>query len=973
MQPDYKSTMNLPRSDFPMRAGLAKSEPKRLQKWQDIDLYHQVLAQNAKNDSYILHDGPPYANGPLHMGHAFNKVLKDIIVKYKSQRGFYSPYVPGWDCHGQPIEHMVETTLGPEKMAQTDQPTLRRLCHDWARTYVDIQRAGFIRLGVTGEWDNPYLTYSPHYEVGNVEIFQKMYEAGAIYRGRKPIHWCAHCHTALAEAEIEYSDETSPSIYVAFRATLDDEVAQRAFGVTLEEAQQTFSGREGKAQRAFDVGENLYILIWTTTPWTLPANTAVTLAADADYVLLNLEDMPDKYLLVAEELADQVTADVGARNYTLIKGDDKQPLRVKGRDLLGLTYHHPIHDDMLGRVVTGSHVELGTGTGAVHTAPGHGQEDYQMGLEYDLPLLMPVDDNGVFDAGGGPFAGMNAQAANPEIISWLDARGTLVGQKTITHSYPHCWRCGLPVIFRATYQWFVSMESTALRAKALAALGTLDWYPTWAVNRMRSMLEDRPDWCISRQRAWGVPIPVFTCGVCGQTVATPETFAAVIRLFENEGADGWFTHEPQDYLPAGTTCPDCGAGVTKLLPERDILDVWWESGVSHTSVLRKRDYLAAPADLYLEGSDQHRGWFQSALLTSVGSYDTPPYKSIMSCGFIVDGHGHKMSKSRGNVLDPAQVIEQFGADVLRLWVGSIDYATDVGIDDEIIQRASESYRRIRNGFRFLLSNLYDFDFDHDAVDYANILAFDRWALVRLEGLLQKVTAAYDAMRFHVAYHAIYDYMVKDLSAIYLDALKDRLYSDAATSLRRRSAQTVLANILEVLVRVLAPILTFTCDEVWDEYPLGLRASKDDKPRVAAVQLAGWPVPGDLTPTVPRADAQIITADFALVLELREVVTQALEQARTAGIVGKSQEALLLIVAPPASIEVLSRLESGLLEEVLIVAEVKLRASEEYDTMRVEVSRAPGEKCPRCWNIRQLGTDSAHPDVCGRCAAVLAQQ
>ena len=948
MSNDYKDTMNLPQTDFPMRAGLTQSEPKRLEKWYAMDLYHRVLEKNEGNTPYILHDGPPYANGPIHMGHVFNKVLKDIIVKYRSQRGYFAPYVPGWDCHGQPIEHMVEVKLGPEKMAKINQVTLRRLCREWAEKYVDVQREGFKRLGVLGEWDDPYLTYAHSYEVGNIDIFRQMYEEGAIYRGRKPIHWCSHCHTALAEAEIEYSDEKSPSIYVAFKVKEAEDSSLR----------QTLASRS----KLFDA----WILIWTTTPWTLPANTGVTLANDATYVLLELEgDNPNfagKQLLVAEELASQVADELGASSYSLASNDDgSAPWQAKGKELVGLTYTQPIHDGMIGRVVTGAHVELSTGTGGVHTAPGHGQEDYQMGLDYDLPLLMPVDDNGVFDQGGGPFAGMAVEEANPTIITWLNERGTLMGKKNITHSYPHCWRCQNPVIFRATYQWFVSIDNNDLRVKALGETGRIDWFPAWAANRLRSMIEDRPDWCISRQRSWGVPIPVFTCDVCGELVATPATFEAVSALFEREGSDGWFTHTPSEYLPSDITCPGCGADVHHLQPEKDILDVWWESGVSHTSVLRTRDYLQAPADLYLEGSDQHRGWFQSSLLTSVGAYGVAPFKGIMSCGFITDGDGYKMSKSRGNVVDPVEVLEKYGADVLRLWVGSIDSSTDAGIDDEIIQRTSESYRRIRNSFRFLLSNLSDFEFA-DVVDYEAMLPLDRWALVRARALLDKVTAAYDEFRFHVVYHAVYDFIARDLSAVYMDALKDRLYSDAPKSVERLSAQTALLNILEVMVRALAPILSFTCDEVWDNYPQGLC----EPGRAEAVALAGWPEASDFAPQVPQAEAERISDEFVTLLDVREAVTKALEDSEFK----KSQQAALTITAPSAIIEVLQAQPSGLLTELFIVSEVTLECGQDSEVL-VQVSEATGQKCPRCWNYRELGADATHPDVCSRCAEVLS--
>ena len=1044
MSQDYKDTMNLPQTEFPMRGNLTANEPLRLKKWREMDLYGLMLQKNEGNEPYVLHDGPPYANGPIHMGHAFNKVLKDIIVKYKTLRGFYAPYVPGWDCHGQPIEHMVETKLGPEKMAEIDQPTLRRLCRQWAENYVRIQGEGFQRLGVLGQWDDPYLTYVPSYEAGNVEIFKEMYERGAIYRGRKPIHWCRHCHTALAEAEIEYGDERSPSIYVAFELVASDlatselaaselttselasglaaselatsglvasENAKQTYGLPNESAKKTY-GLPARIEDVLPAARPPHILIWTTTPWTLPANSGVTLAANADYAFLLAEN---KTLIVALELAEAVSSALGLTAgfdipapLTLLRDAEGKPLTVKGSELFNLSYHHPIHEGMRGRVVTGAHVELGTGTGAVHTAPGHGQEDYLMGVEYDLPLLMPVDDNGVFDAGGGPFEGLNVNEANPAIVAWLRERGTLAAEASITHSYPHCWRCHNPVIFRATDQWFVSMAATGLRENAIAETARITWYPGWAVNRMRSMLEGRPDWCISRQRSWGVPIPVFKCAACSATVATPETFDAIIELFSREGADAWFTRKPKEYLPAGTVCGVCGSD--ELVPERDILDVWWESGVSHTSVLKKREQLCFPAELYLEGSDQHRGWFQSSLLTSVGAYGLAPYKGVMSCGFVVDGEGNKMSKSRGNVIDPLEVVAKYGADVLRLWVGSIDYSQDVGINDEIIQRTSEGYRRIRNTFRFLLSNLYDFSWDADRVCWDELNAIDRWALVRCMRLTAAVTEAFEAFRFHVAFHAIYDYIVTDLSAIYLDVLKDRLYSDAPKSLARRGAQTALCNILEALVRMLAPILTFTCDEVWEHYPEGIRpaggkgdgdagdrADKDNR----TVLLAGWPEAGDFAPLPTNPDEVLrIEREFKCILAVREAVTKALEEARNAKVIGKSQEATLKLVVDSETYAVLLAQAAGMLEELFIVASVEIKlgepdslagvmgvtgvagvagAANSAGTMAatgmitVEVLRADGEKCPRCWNIRELGTDEIFGEVCARCAAVLKER
>jgi len=970
---DYKNTMNLPQTDFPMRAGLVDSEPKRLEKWEQMDLYHQVLEQNRGNEPYILHDGPPYANGPIHIGHAFNKILKDVIVKYKSQRGHFSPYVPGWDCHGQPIEHMVEAKLGPEKMAATDQPTLRLLCRKLAEESIDLQRRGFRRLGVFGEWNDPYLTFKPEYEAGNVSIFKKMYEAGSIYRGRKPIHWCYRCHTALAEAEIEYEDEGSPSIYVAFRFT--DEAADRIAALLgrlgeLPDSQPASQPADlpanQQANQPADLPDNLpplSILIWTTTPWTLPANVAVSLAPEADYVVVAAEG---RALLMARALVEQVAEAAGWKNWALLKDAAGAPYSLKGSEITGLQYLHPIHSGMLGVIVTGEHVDLSTGTGAVHTAPGHGQDDYLMGEQYNLPMLMPVDNNGVFDSGGGPFEGQNVVAANPRIIEWLRERGSLIAHRNITHSYPHCWRCHKPVIFRATDQWFVSMEANDLRGKAICELEKLNWYPEWAVNRLRSMVAERPDWCISRQRSWGVPIPVFKCAKCSQTVATPETFDAVIELFKREGADAWFTKRPEEYLPAGTSCAHCGS--TELLPEKDILDVWWESGVSHTSVLENYSDLRRPAELYLEGSDQHRGWFQSSLLTSVGAYGIAPYRGVMSCGFTVDENGEKMSKSKGNGIDPADVIKNYGADVLRLWVGSVDNSQDVSIGSNILDRTADAYRRFRNTFRFLLSNLYDFNAPEDFVSWDEMLVFDRWALARLQSLMRTVDEAYEGFRFHQVYHAVYNYVVSDLSSVYLDALKDRLYSDAPKSVARRSAQTALTNILEVLVRQLAPLLTFTCDEVWEYYPEGLQEAD----RKAAIQLAGWPTEKDYYPQVPQGEGTQLLADFAVVLSVRDAVTKALEEARTAKVIGKSQEAAAIISLAPRAAEILGRLPKGTLEEIFIVAEVTLAAIDGQAEPAVEIALAAGTKCPRCWNIRELGTDPGYPEVCGRCAAVLAE-
>ena len=614
-------------------------------------------------------------------------------------------------------------------------------------------------------------------------------------------------------------------------------------------------------------------------------------------------------------------------------------------------------------IIYGNHVTLDSGTGAVHTAPGHGQDDYLVGLEFDLPILMPVDDNGVLTDEAGPFAGLDVDEANPRIIEWLREQGVLVAHVDIVHSYPHCWRCHQPVIFRATDQWFVSMDKNDLRTQALKAINEdVQWVPEWAKNRIGSMVAERPDWCISRQRSWGVPIPVFKCAKCGNTVATAETFDAVIKLFEEKGSDAWFTESPASYLPAGTACEVCGC--TDLVPESDILDVWWESGVSHTSVCKKRPGLRFPADLYLEGSDQHRGWFQSSLLTSIGAYETAPYKAVMHCGFTVDENGHKMSKSLGNGIDPAEVMDKYGADVLRLWVASVDYSQDVSISQDILKRTSDTYRRFRNTFRFLLGVLNDFSMNDAVVEWDQLEPFDQWALVRLGRLLDEVNEAYDNFKFHHVYRLIYDYVVGDLSAVYLDALKDRLYSDAPDARSRRSAQTVLANVLEVLVRLLTPIISFTTEEVWQNYPKGLVESQDHP---ISVQLAGWPERGNFVPLVPEHEAERIEKRFEVVLAFRDEVTKALEEKRVEKAINKSQEAVVRATVPQAEYDVLTDFSEGFFEELLIVSKV---AFERGDELTVEISVSDLDKCPRCWNFRVLGGNPHHPDVCERCGDAL---
>ncbi len=941
MANSYKQTMNLPRTDFAMRANLPENEPKRLQYWNDIDIYAKVLEKNKDNEPFILHDGPPYANGPIHIGHAFNKILKDFIVKYKSMRGYYAPYVPGWDCHGLPIENKVEEQLGEEKMAKIDTATFRKICREYATKQLDGQREGFKRLGVRGEWDNPYLTYLPEYEAGNIEIFKKLYLDGSVYRGRKPIHWCSHCHTALAEAEIEYSNEVSPAIFVRFEMT------------TVPAGLEAYEGK-------------LDVAIWTTTPWTLPADACVILHPAAEYVAVVVEG---RATIVARDLVEKCCERFGWTN-ELALGADGSEWAMSGTDLAGNEYKQPIFGDQgeLGKFIYADYVTLEDGTGIVHGAPGHGVDDYNAGMKFDIPVIMPVDDDGKFYVGdtfgyGGPWGGMDVNEANPQIIKWLDERGMLILHEDIDHSYPHCWRCHEPVIFRATTQWFVSMDKTGIREKASKAIkDQVNWFPAWASNRIGAMVADRPDWCISRQRFWGVPIPVFTCDSCGETVATAETFDAVIELFKTEGADAWYQKTPADFLPADTCCPKCGAGVDHLQSDKDVLDVWWESGVSHTSVCEARDYLRRPADVYLEGSDQHRGWFQSSLLTSVAAYGIPPYKNVISCGFTMDKDGKKMSKSLGNTIDPNEVNKKLGAEVLRMWTSSVDYSQDVSIGDEILQRTSDTYRKFRNTFRFLLGNIDDFNDTTDAVSWDALEPIDQYMMAKTATMLEEVTKAYDEYRFHGVYRAAYDF-VNDLSNVYMDVAKDRLYSEAPNSPRRRAVQTVLANILDVLVRVLAPVLTFTTEEVWQNYPAAIREREG---REESVQLASWPTREGFVPALP-ADTSVLESQWATIMEVRDVVTKALEDARGQKVIKKSQEAAVKVTVPSAALSVLGSYDPEVFEELFIVAAVEFVEGSE---LSCEVLPAQGEKCPRCWNFRELGGNASHPCVCQRCGDAL---
>ncbi|MBQ9058398.1 MAG: isoleucine--tRNA ligase [Atopobiaceae bacterium] len=931
MANEYKDTMNLPKTAFPMRASLAQNEPKRLEAWEKAGVYDLALKKNEGHEKFVLHDGPPYANGPIHLGHAMNKISKDIINRYWMMQGYEVPYVPGWDCHGQPIEHKVEETLGTEKFNELPTVTIRELCRKMAVEQVDTQRQGFKRLGVLAEWDNPYLTYTNDYDATDIEIFKAIFDKGAVYRGRKPVHWCSHCHTALSEAEIEYSDETSPAIFVRFEMT------------TVPAGLESWEGK-------------LDVAIWTTTPWTLPADDAVILHPEADYVALEHDG---RALIFAEALAMKRAEHFGWEDAKLVVGEDGEPWRAKGKDLLNNRYKQPIFADLgeEGIFIYADYVTLDDGTGIVHSAPGHGADDYLAGTKFGVPVVMPVDDNGHFFVGegmgtGGPFSGMEVNEANPHIIEWLRERGMLLHHEDLSHSYPHCWRCKNPVIFRATNQWFVSMDETGLRERALSELEKVAFYPAHSVKRIGSMVEGRPDWCISRQRNWGVPIPAFTCSDCGETVMNDETLDAVIKLFREQGSDKWFTDEPQSYLGDACVCPSCGSH--NLKSERDILDVWWDSGVSHTAVCKHRDNLHFPADMYLEGSDQHRGWFMSALMTSVGAYDVAPYKAVVSQGFTLDGQGRKMSKSLGNVIDPNEVCKTQGADIMRLWVSSVDTSNDMPCDQDILSQVGDAYRKIRNTIRFLLGQVEDqFDPATQALKPEELLPYDRLALARMCQVHDQVSAAYAKYNFNVVYRTIYDYVVTELSNSYLNATKDRCYCGGAESLERRSAQTVWAEILSMLVHDLQPILAYTTDEAMSFLPESLREGQE-----FAALLDWYQAP------MTAEEYEPLLARYEAMKAARDVFTKAYEDVAANLEERSTQAAQVTLTLPQESFELLCGEGAPDLAEAFVCSSVELEQGEEASA---EVSRAAGEKCPRCWNWRKQLIDG----VCPRCHEVVS--
>ncbi len=929
MAKDYKDTLNLPQTGFPMKANLSQREPEMLKSWDENRIYEKLQDHRRRESvgKYILHDGPPYANGHIHMGHALNKILKDIIVKYKGMKGFYAPYIPGWDCHGLPIELQVDKNLGDrkDKIAITEK---RQLCREYAAGFVDIQREEFKRLGVFGDWPRPYLTMTYDYEASIVREFFRFVKGGYVYKGKKPVHWCPSCVTALAEAEVEYADKESPSVFVKF--AIDEESIDRHLP-SLK-------------------GKKVFVVIWTTTPWTLPANLAVAFHPDLEYAAVEHDG---EVLVVAEGRVEALREVIGLQGGIIAK--------VRGRELEGMMAEHPFIARK-SRAVLGEFVSLEEGTGIVHIAPGHGEDDYETGLKYGLDIYAPVDDGGKFTKQAGELEGQFVFKANQVIIEMLKERNALIREMKITHSYPHCWRCKKPVIFRATEQWFISVEHDELRKKCLEEINGVDWVPKWGRDRIAGMVSNRPDWCISRQRSWGVPITMIRCSECGSFVEDEGILEGITELVLKNGADVWFMKDAGEFLPAGYTCKKCGGATFNK--EMDILDVWFDSGVSHAAVVENDDRLSWPADMYLEGSDQHRGWFQSSLLVSVGTRGTAPYRTVLTHGFVVDGSGKKMSKSLGNVIAPQEIIKGFGAEILRIWVAAEDYRDDIRISKEILNRLTEAYRKIRNTCRFLIGNLYDFD----GADYSDRLdEIDRWAMHRLQMLVKRATNAYENFDFHEAFHSIHNFCIVDMSSIYLDILKDRLYTAEADSVQRRASQWVLSEILSSLTRLMAPILSFTAEEVWGY----VKGKPGDGPS-ESVFFASF----------PEVKEEFIDAaleeKWKGLLELRDEVNKALEIKRAEKFIGNSLEARLRLNLPE-KLRSLVGAYSGSLPAFFLVSSVDISGgtlsgayeSPNIEGLQVAVEKAPGSKCQRCWNwSEKVGSYSDEPELCERCYPVI---
>ena len=931
---DYKATLNLPKTAFPMKASLPESEPKMLAWWDQIGIYKRLRETAADRPLWILHDGPPYANGHIHMGHVLNKVLKDVIVKSRSMMGFNAVYIPGWDCHGLPIEHEVDKELGLDQATvdvrrAMDPVEKRRRCREYALRFIDIQRNEFRRLGVFGDWENPYITMTPAYQAVIAREFGRFVGRGIVYKGLKPVHWCMHCKTALAQAEVEYEEQQTPSVLVKFPLV------------------SPLPGISGKTA----------LVIWTTTPWTLPANLAIAVHRDEEYVALAIGG---ETLIVAAKLADEVVR-------VARLGDARRVAAWPGRRLEGLEYRHP-WIDRTGKVAAADFVAMDTGTGLVHIAPGHGEEDYDLGKKLGLRIYNPVDDDGRFVPEVERFAGLTVWEANPRIVEHLRARGALLAEMTLTHTYPHCWRCKNPTLFRATEQWFIELDKDGLRERALEAIGSrVKWIPAWSEQRISNMVAHRPEWVISRQRVWGVPIVAFYCEQCDGLLLEERIVEHVAAIFRvGQGADEWYARSARELVPPGTRCPRCGG--EQFRKETDILDVWFDSGCSHAAVLETRPELRWPAEMYIEGSDQHRGWFQSSLLEAMGTRGEPPYQSVITHGFVVAGDGRKMSKSLGNYVTLDELIPKYGVEVLRLWVGAEDYAEDTRLSTEILDRLADAYRRIRNTYRFLLGNLGDFEPTRDRQPYAGLDEVDRWVLDRLARLIDRVTRAYEEYQFHTVFHAVHNFCAVDLSALYLDIVKDRLYTSAPDDPRRRAAQTACSDVLGALVRLMAPILTFTAEEAWRYIP-GAHGESVHLERFPEVPL-------------PWID-DTLKGEWDRLLEVRREVAKALEMARAQKKIGSGLEASVWITAAPEDLPALLRAKRELLPTLFIVSDVRLferppagallppSESTEIPGLSIGVDRAPGKKCERCWKWSpRVGESAEHPTVCERCLAVI---
>ncbi|MBR2152967.1 MAG: isoleucine--tRNA ligase [Clostridia bacterium] len=928
MAQDYNSTMNLPSTDFPMRAGLPQKEPVALENWEKEGIYEERIKLNEGKPLFVLHDGPPYANGDIHMGTALNKVLKDFIVRYKNMAGFNAPFVPGWDTHGLPTELKARAKAGITADSTIPDTELRDLCREFTLGYLDTQRAQFRRLGCIGEWFNPYITLTHDFEETQVKVFAEMANKGYIYKGLKPVYWCPECDTALAEAEIEYADDPCHSIYVKFRVK-DDKGILAPLGADLS---------------------NTYFVIWTTTTWTLPGNVAICLGPDFDYALIKAGD---EFYVMAEGLYESALAAAEITEYEVLG-------TVKGSDLEYITTEHPFLDRE-SLVIVGDHVTLESGTGCVHTAPGHGVEDFEVCKKYpELPIVVPVDHKGILTAEAGEFAGLSTDDANKAIAKKLDSTGNLFALKKIVHQYPHCWRCKKPVLFRATSQWFCSISD--FREDAIKAVDSVEWIPEWGHDRLQSMIRERNDWCISRQRKWGVPIPVFYCDKCGKEIIDFEAMNKTAEIFGKEGTNAWFSNDADYFLPDDFTCPHCGnkEGFSK---EKDIMDVWFDSGSSHLAVCKNRPYLKWPADVYLEGGDQYRGWFQSSMLTSVAVTGQAPYKTVISHGWVVDGEGKKMSKSLGNGINPDDIVKQYGAEILRLWVASSDYHADIRISPEILKQLSEGYRKIRNTARFILGCIGDFNPDVNAVSDDKLKDIDIWALNALNNLIEKVTKGYEKYEYYNVYHAIHHFCVVDMSNFYLDVIKDRLYSEKADSETRHAAQTVIYKVLETLTLLVAPILAFTSEEIWGYMPHS--ASQDARHALYNEFPKTFEV---------KVDDEFI-ARWDRIHQIRDDVKKALENARNEKVIGSSLDAKVTLFAEGEILDFVKGVED-ILPAVFIVSQVEIAEGEgafkgDVEGLSVSVAKAEGEKCERCWIYSDtVGSDSEHPTLCSRCAGVL---